>query len=121
MKILVVDDNTSITGMLSKFFILKGHDCIVANTGKMGLSLCLKNKFDVVILDLAMPRFTGKDFVDSLIKEGKIGKQKIIILTALPLGSVTLGKGHHGICEVLQKPCKLDFLLKTIESLSVVA
>jgi len=121
MKILVVDDNISITGMLSKFFIMKGHDCIIANTGKKGLSLCHNNKFDAIVLDLAMPRFTGRDFVDSLVQDGKIDKQKIIILTALPLGNVAIGKDHNGICEVLQKPCKLDFLMKTIESLNVVA
>jgi DNA-binding response OmpR family regulator len=120
MKILVVDDNTSVTGLLSKFFKTKGHDCITTNNGKDGLSLCLNNKFDAIILDLAMPEFTGADFLDSLIQEGKIEKQKIIVFTAMPLGSVKIEARHHGICGVLPKPCNLGVLMKTLESLSVV-
>ncbi len=121
MKILVVDDNNSITELLSQYLKRKGHDCIATNDGKEGLSLCLNSKFDAIILDLAMPEFTGKDFLDSLIHEGKIAEQKIIVLTAMPLGNVEIEDHRHGICEVLPKPCNLGVLLKAIESLNVVA
>ena len=120
MKILVVDDNNSVTGLLSQFFNAKGHDCVTTNSGKKGLALCLNNKFDAIILDLAMPDFTGADFLDSLIEAGKIENQKIIVLTALPLGDVKLGDHHHGICEVLPKPCNLGALMKTLTSLTAV-
>lgn len=121
MKILVVDDNNSITELLSEYFKRKGHDCITTNDGKEGLSLCLNSKFDTIILDLAMPEFTGMDFLDSLAQEGKIAEQKIIVLTAMPLGSVEIDGQRNGICEVLPKPCSLSVLLKTLESLNVVA
>lgn len=121
MKILVVDDNNSITELLLKYFKSKGHDCITTNDGKEGLSLCLNSKFDAIILDLAMPEFTGKDFLDSLIQKGKIAEQKIIVLTAMPLGNIKIDDHRHGICEVLPKPCNLSVLLKTLESLNVVA
>ncbi|TLX93885.1 MAG: response regulator transcription factor [Thaumarchaeota archaeon] len=121
MKILVVDDNSSITELLSVYFKRKGHDCTTTNSGKEGLSLCLHSKFDAIILDLAMPGFTGQDFLDSLIEEGKINEQKIIVLTALPLGDVKIEDHRHGICEVLPKPCDLSALMKKIESLNAVA
>ncbi|HET6458183.1 MAG TPA: response regulator [Nitrosopumilaceae archaeon] len=120
MKILVVDDNNSITELLSQYFKLRGHDCIVTNSGKEGLWLCLNRKFDAILLDLAMPEFTGKDFLDSLIQDGKIEMQKIIVLTAMPLGDITIEGTSHGICKVVQKPFKLDALMKTIESLNIV-
>jgi DNA-binding response OmpR family regulator len=120
MKILVVDDNNSITELLSQFFKLRGHDCMVTNDGKEGLKLCLNSKFDAIVLDLAMPEFTGKDFLDSLIQKGKIREQKIIVITAMPLGSVIIEGSHHGICEVIRKPFKLDDLMKTLESINVV-
>ena len=120
MKILVIDDNNDINDMFSKFFKSKGHDCITTKDGKEGLVLCQNFKFDAIILDLAMPDFTGKDFLDALIKAGKVDQQKIIVLTAMPLGDVTINDGYHGICEVLQKPCRLDLLLKTITSINAV-
>jgi len=121
MKILVVDDNYSITELLLEYFKKKGHDCITTNDGKEGLSLCLNSKFDAIILDLAMPDFTGMDFLNSLTQKGKIAEQKIIVLTAMPLGEVKIGDRRHGICEVLPKPCNLSVLLKTLESFNVVA
>ena len=121
MKILVVDDNNDINEMFSKFFKSKGHDCITTNNGKEGLVLCQNQKFDAIILDLAMPDFTGKDFLDILVKTGKVEEQKIIVLTAMPLGDVAIKDGFHGICEVLKKPCSLDLLLKTITSINAVA
>ena len=121
MKILVVDDNNSITELLSQYLKKKGHDCITTNDGKEGLSLCLNSKFDAILLDLAMPEFTGKDFLDSLIQEGSIEEQKIIVLTAMPIDNVKIDDHHHGICEVLSKPFNLSDLLKKLESLNVVA
>jgi len=121
MKILVVDDNNSITELLSQYFKLRGHDCTVTNSGKDGLWLCLNHKFDAIVLDLAMPEFTGKDFLDSLIQNEKIETQKIIVLTAMPLGDVVIKGARHGICKVVQKPFKLDVLMKTLESLNIVA
>ena len=120
MKILVVDDNHSVTQLLSQFFKAKGFDCVTTHSGKKGLELCINNKFDAIILDLAMPDFTGADFLDSLIQAGKIDNQKIIVMTALPLGDVNLGDHHHGICEVLSKPCNLGDLMKTLTSLTAV-
>lgn len=121
MKILVVDDNNSITDLISRYFKKKGHDCITTNDGKEGLSLCLNNKFDAIILDLAMPEFTGADFLDSLNQEGRISEQKIIVLTAMPLGEVKIDNHRHGICEVLPKPFNLSIILKKLEALNVVA
>ena len=121
MKILVVDDNNSITDLLSRYFKKKGHDCITANDGKEGLLQCIHNKFDAIILDLAMPGFTGADFLDSLIQEGSIKEQKIIVITAMPLGDIKIDDRRHGICEVLPKPLNLNVLLKKLESLNVVA
>lgn len=121
MKILVVDDNNNITEMLSQYLKKKGHVCITTNDGREGLSLCLNSKFDAVILDLAMPDFTGKDFLDTLIQNGKIAEQKIIILTALPLGDIKIDDHRYGICEVMSKPCSLSDLSKKLESLSAVA
>jgi len=114
MKILIVDDNQTITTMLSKFLKLKGHDVTATNSGKDGLSLCTGIKFDVVILDLAMPQFTGKDFLDSLIDDGKIYEQKIIVFTAMPIGQYQLSNLPGGITKVLKKPVGLDLLLKSI-------
>ncbi|MDH2907305.1 MAG: response regulator [Candidatus Nitrosotalea sp.] len=115
MKILLIDDNESITEMMSKYLTGKGHECIVANDGRNGLTMIEQEKFDVILLDLAMPEFTGVDVIDHLYENGKIKKHKIVLFTA---SSVTdeeiqklVKKGAH---SCLKKPVKLEVLLKTI-------
>ena len=82
MKILVVDDNESILKMLEKFLTIKGYNCTVSQDGKNALEIMKNEKFDIVLLDLAMPNFSGYDIINDLEKNGKITEQKIIILTA---------------------------------------
>ena len=68
----MIDDNQEITGPLSKFLTVKGHECTVLNDGRNGLTLLERDRFDVVILDLAMPKFSGYDIIDTLEKSGKL-------------------------------------------------
>ncbi|MEW6589020.1 MAG: response regulator, partial [Thermoproteota archaeon] len=57
MDILIVDDNKDITNMFSKYFKLKNHNVSVANSGQNGLQMIETQKFDVILLDIAMPDF----------------------------------------------------------------
>jgi two-component system, OmpR family, response regulator len=112
-----VDDNASIVKMLEKFLTIKGHECIISQDGKNALEVMKKEKFDAVLLDLAMPHFTGYDVIDGLEKNGIIQEQKIIILTAssiTPEQSDSLLK--RGVKSCLKKPVTPEILLKILSS-----
>ncbi len=112
MKILLVDDNHDITDMFSKYFKLKGHDAMVSNSGQNGLQMIENGKYDVVLLDLAMPEFSGRDIVDHLYQDGKISDHLIVSLTASSISdddkAYLVSKGIH---SVLRKPIDPDALL----------
>src|SRR5690349_13510162 len=82
MKVLLIDDNKSTTKMISLYFKMKGHDCVIANEGRVGLSLIMQEKFDIILLDIAMPDFTGIDVLNELNNNGKINGTNIIVYTA---------------------------------------
>ncbi len=115
MKILLIDDNETITEMMSKYLTVKGHQCSVANDGRTGLTLMSEKKFDTILLDLAMPDFSGVDVIDSLHKNGKIKENKVILFTASSVSDgeieALLKKGAH---SCLKKPVKLAVLLQVI-------
>ena len=115
MKILLIDDNETITEMMAKYLSAKGHQCSVSNDGRTGLTLINEKKFDVILLDLAMPDFTGVDVIESLYKSGKIKEHKIILFTASSITDVEIEalikKGAH---SCLKKPVKLAVLLQVI-------
>ena len=82
IEALIIDDNEEIAQMLSEFLEMEGYKCASSGDGRVGLDMMLQHKFDVVLLDLAMPKFSGRDIIESLVDSGKIKDQNIIIFTA---------------------------------------
>jgi len=115
LKVLLIEDNEPLANMMSKYFRMKNIECTVLNDGKEGLEQILEQKNDVVLLDLAMPDFSGYDVIDSLEKKGKLKEMKIIVLTASSLSEQEKDKFvKRGVHTCLRKPVELDQLYKTI-------
>jgi len=119
MKICIIDDNLSISAMLSKMIRLEGHEVEAITDGKSGLSALENNSYDAVILDIAMPEVSGIQIVDALNKSGKIKEHNIAVLTA---SVVTEAEFNHlresGVKEILQKPVQHKLLLEFLERIS---
>lgn len=117
MKVLLIEDNETLSKMMSKYFRIKKVDCTVLNDGREGLEQILEQKHDVVLLDLAIPDFSGYDIIDSLEKDGKLKGTKIIILTASSISDQDfVNFQKRGIRACLRKPVDLDHLYKTVIS-----
>ena len=117
MKILLVDDNKGITDLLSEMLKIEGHECIVAGDGKNSLVLLQKQKFDVTILDINMPYFSGLDVIDSLEQSGKLDEQKIVVLSAAPIPDEKLEElEKRGVHACLRKPVDIDLLLEVLKN-----
>ena len=115
MNILVIDDNESLTKLLQRYLKLKEHECTIVNDGRTALSILNEKKFDSILLDLAMPDFSGIDFINELTKKGKITENKIVVLTA---SSITLQEEedilNKGVRGLLRKPIKLESLMEIL-------
>ncbi len=83
MKLLVIDDNEEITEVINFFCTSMKVDCTVVNDGKEGLEIIRKNDdFDLILLDIAMPDFSGVDIVNSLMQDGILESKNVVIMTA---------------------------------------
>jgi len=117
MKILITDDNQSITKMMEKYLTRKGHEVVVSNDGRNALTIMNQQKFDKVLLDLSMPEFSGYDVINALEKENKVKEKNIILFTASVAADEELNKlMQRGVRSCLRKPVDLELLLKTLES-----
>lgn len=118
MKILMVDDNEDVSTAFSKYFIYKDHDCSVSNDGQNALSMIENNSFDVILMDLAMPNFSGYDIVESLYNRNLINNKLIVALTASSISEE--GKNNlkkMGVHSILKKPIDPDELLDYISKI----
>ena len=114
-RVLVIDDNKDTTELLEDFFESEGIECIVINEGRKGLEEIRKDKghYDLILLDLTIPEFSGWDIFKKLKEENLLESKNIIIFTAST-------KTNNGIDElikegakyVLKKPFSLEELRK---------
>ena len=116
-KILIVDSNKSLCEMLTNYLIKCGHDCVCAIDGRNGLSLIQKQKFDLILLNLQDPEFSGYDIIDALEKDGKLKENKIFVWTTLDLSQPEIDDLlKRGVQSCLKKPVRVDVLLKTLDT-----
>jgi CheY-like chemotaxis protein len=117
MRILVIDDNKEITDMLSLYLeSLDNYECKVVNDGNEGLQKIKFENFDLIILDLAMPGFSGIDILNSLKSDNLLSKKNIIVLTASALNDDEMeGFIRDGVKAVIKKPISIDDLTNAIQ------
>jgi CheY-like chemotaxis protein len=112
MRALVIDDNQEILDVLSYFFEINEIACQIVSNPEDGLSrLRRKEPYDVILLDLAMPNFSGFDVVNTMKRENLLQEYNVIIITALNLGidEVNLLL-QEGVKEIVSKPLSIQNL-----------
>ena len=116
MKILIVDDNQDITGLLSRFLKAKGFENVVTNNPLDGLERIKEEDYDVILLDISMPEFSGIDIIETLEREKILKNQKIVIFSATAFTTSQIDEllKKEGVKCCLKKPIQLNELLTAI-------
>jgi len=119
MKVLAIDDNEDILSLVKVVLESEGHDFVSVNDGRSGLKLIEENTYDAVLLDIAMPGFSGKDVVNALIEKDILKKQPIILFTASSITDDEIdGMIKKGVYTCLRKPMGIDSLISLLKNLS---
>src|SRR5215468_2098002 len=114
-RLLIIEDEPGLVMALSQRFVSEGYEVEAATDGERGLALGLAESFDVIVLDLMLPRKNGFDVCRDLRQEGV--NTPVIMLTAR--GQVVdrvLGL-KLGADDYLTKPFAMMELLARVEAL----
>ena len=82
-KILVVEDDSSLREIYSIRLLAEAYTVVSAGDGEEALAVALKEKPDLVLLDIMMPKVSGFDFLDVLRSTPELKDTKVVIMTAL--------------------------------------
>lgn len=116
-RVLVIDDDLPLRGMLAAALRQHGFQVLLASDGGEGQRAMTIHKPDVVLLDLAMPDVNGWDFLQRLQETGHLGKVPIIVVSAhLRIDPQAILK--MGVRAILPKPFNLQELIELIAHLS---
>jgi DNA-binding response OmpR family regulator len=114
-RILLIDDDDLLRGVLAKALTYGGHETIQASDGKMGVELARVTPVDIVITDLVMPVQEGVETIITLRREQP--KLPVIAMSGgTTNSSVYLDiAGKIGARRVLSKPFTPKQLIETID------
>lgn len=115
MKILLVEDNQDIAGIIFDYFEIKGFVLDYAKDGLQGYELASNNFYDLIILDVMMPRMDGLTVCRKLREQGN--DSPILMLTARDSREDMLIGFEQGVDDYLIKPFDLNILAARIHAL----
>jgi len=82
-KILLIEDDPFISDVYITNLKNNGFEVLLANDGESGLDIIKKEKFDLVLLDLLLPKIDGFEILRNIKKDPALKDIPVIILTNL--------------------------------------
>jgi len=112
-RILIVDDDSELRDTITEVMQNEGMHTVSAADAEEGLKNLQNNVFDIVLLDVIMPKINGIDAIPFFIKAQP--KAKIIIMTAYSTVDTAVEAMKKGAADYLTKPFKINELMITIK------
>ena len=112
-SVLVVDEDDAIRILVSRVFTRKGYDVVSASDGDEAIELLKRRSFDLVVLDLMMPRTDGISVINEI---GRIGNQPAIIVMTAAVPAVVERVQNAHVWKIVAKPFNVLELLTDAEN-----
>ena len=117
-KILIVDDDNLITGLMQTLVAMSGHEAIIVNDSIEAMEMAVSVNPDLITLDLMMPGLSGYDLCGLLRGDPRFDQTPIIIISAKEDTQSKEKAIKLGATEYITKPFDIDHFIKTIKRLT---
>ena len=115
VRVLMVDDDVGLTSLFDEFLQAEGGFQLTArHDGEAGVAAALSQTFDVIILDVMMPRMNGFDVLKAI---RKVSDTPVIMLTARGDDLDRILGLEIGADDYVPKPCNLRELVARIRAI----
>ncbi|MGL5810910.1 MAG: response regulator transcription factor [Nocardioides sp.] len=111
-RILIIEDEARIASFVAKGLGAEGHQTTVASDGLHGLDLALSGGFDLLVLDIGLPRLDGYELLDQLRAQGS--RMPVVVLTARDSITDTVSALEGGADDYMSKPFRFVELLARV-------
>jgi len=116
-RILVVDDDDTVVAMMKEVLTVKGCTVDAASDGEEGLCKMLQSTYNVIFLDMKMPRLDGRATIERLRREAPHILPSIVLCTGDTAEPKTQTFLHVTDLHTLIKPFRIRELLSVVQSI----
>jgi len=116
MRILIADDEKSLTDAISAILVKNKYEVDAVYDGESAFDYAVNGIYDVIILDILMPKMKGTEVLTALRKKGVT--TPIIMLTALSSQENKVSGLDMGADDYMTKPFEIPELLARIRALT---
>jgi DNA-binding response OmpR family regulator len=112
LKVLLVDDEEEFVTALAERFSLRGIDTDCVTNGQDAVRMAQEETYDVVVVDLKMPKICGCEVMESIRKQDT--NVKFIFVTGHGSEESFRECLNAGACDYLLKPVKIELLIEKV-------
>ncbi len=112
-RILVIDDEEIVQVSCKRTLVPEGYVVDVATSGKEGLELFEKYKYDLVLIDLKMPGMDGIEILVNIKRQRP--EQNVMIMTGYDTVEHIVESISSGAAHYLEKPFTPDTLIERVK------
>ena len=113
-KLLIIEDEPDIQELLQAYLHDAGYETVLASDGVEALAKFQKDKFDLLLLDLMLPKIDGFGVCELIRRESNV---PILMLTALDSEQEQLRGFQMEIDDYVTKPFSMPVLLQKIRAI----
>lgn len=110
LRVLVADDDPAIRMLVARVLVRQGYEVLTATDGADAIVQLEQNRFDLLVLDLMMPRVDGIGVIAHLQSRGAATPPILVMTAAAPDILRRLPKDR--IAKIITKPFDLDELMR---------
>lgn len=114
-KILIIDDSNTNVVLLEAILNRKGYEIKTAFNVKEAYNMLEKDRPELILLDLLMPKISGYQFLDQLKKNNETRGIPVIIVSAVTDVMNIKKTLDMGAVDYIEKPIDIKALVKKVE------
>jgi len=116
-KILIVEDSKTTSVVLKEVLETEGHKVITAGDGVAGIALARREKPDLILLDLLLPKLNGYEVCNAVKRDNSTRHIPILVISTMDSPESIAKVKICGAQNFMKKPYNLDDLLREIKRL----
>ena len=117
-RVLWVDDDPNITAAVTRRFRRRGVQVWPASDGMQGYWMAVTRKPDLIVTDLRMPRWEGRDLIECLLANRVTCTAPLVVISGYVTPQERSNLLRAGVAAVLDKPVPWPALLSVVRELT---